>query len=304
MTPARILITGAAGFVGPYVQAACARDYPAAALITGRVEITDRDAVREMVGSARPDVLVHLAGIASVPAARRAPERAFAVNLSGTLNLAHALLEHMPEALFINAGSSECYGGSFRAGAALDEQAPLAPLNTYAASKAAADLALGALAAEAGLHVVRLRSFNHTGPGQSPDYVIPAFAAQIAQILAGRQERVIRVGNLAAERDFLDVRDVAAVFPRIIKRREELAPGAVFNIASGTPRRVGAILETLIAASGGGIRVETDPERVRPVDIPRAMGNAARARAQLGWTPEIPFETTLRDVLESFRASG
>lgn len=302
MTSARILITGASGFVGPYVRAACAQAFPAAVLISGAADISDKAAVLAMLDDASPDVVVHLAGIASVPAARRDPDRAFAVNLTGALNLAYGLLEHHPRALLINAGSSECYGGSFRSGVPLDESAALAPLNTYAASKAAADLALGALAAESRLNVVRLRSFNHTGPGQTPAYVIPAFAAQVADILAGRQEPVIRVGNLTAERDFLDVRDIAAAFACVIAKRETLEPGAIFNLASGTPRRVGDILAALIAASGMAIGVETDPERFRPVDIPHAMGNATKAQNQLGWTPSIPFETTLRDVLASFQA--
>jgi GDP-4-dehydro-6-deoxy-D-mannose reductase len=301
MMPQRILMTGATGFVGPYVWAACAQAFPEAELIRGSADITDRDAVMAMIGEARPEVVIHLAGIASVPAARSDPDRAFAVNLQGTLNLAYALLETRQDALLINAGSSDCYGTSFRAGVPLDESAALAPLNTYAASKAAADLALGALAAESGLKAVRFRSFNHTGPGQSPAYVIPAFAAQIADIMAGKQAPVIRVGNLAAERDFLDVRDIAAAFACVIAKRDRLEPGAVFNLASGTPRRVGDILSTLIAASGIHISVETDPERFRPVDIPRAMGDSRKAQTLLGWASSIPFETTLGDVLASFQ---
>jgi len=301
MRPARILITGATGFVGPYVRAACEHAFADAQIIKGSTDITDRAAVLAMIGDARPDAVIHLAGIASVPIARTDPDRAFAVNLRGTLNLAYALLESQPNALLINAGSSDCYGESFRTGLPLDERAPLAPLNTYAASKAAADLALGALTAEAGLRLVRLRSFNHTGPGQSSAYVIPAFAAQVADILAGGQDPVIKVGNLAAERDFLDVRDVAAAFANAIAKSETLAPGEIFNLASGTPRRIGDILDTLIAASGIAIEVQTDLDLMRPVDIQRTSGDAGKARRLLGWAPSIAFATTLRDVLESFQ---
>ncbi len=301
MTPARILITGASGFVGPYVRAACAQAFTGTDIIAGSADITDRAAVNAMLAEVRPDVVIHLAGIASVPVARSDPDRAFAVNFNGTLNLAYALLESHPTALLINAGSSDCYGDRFRGGVPLDENAGLAPLNTYAASKAAADLALGALAAEAQLRLVRLRSFNHTGPGQSTAYVIPAFAAQVAEIKAGRQPPVINVGNLTAERDFLDVRDIAAAFTCVIKHAEALEPGAVFNLASGTARRVGDILTMLIAASGMHIEVKPDPERMRPVDIPRASGNAGKAQRLLGWAPAIPFETTLSDVLASFQ---
>jgi GDP-4-dehydro-6-deoxy-D-mannose reductase len=300
MTPGRILITGATGFVGPYVQAACTRAFAGADIVKANADITDRAAVNAMIAAVRPDVVIHLAGIASVPMARRDPDRTYAVNFSGTLNIAYALLELHPQALLINAGSSDCYGDSFRAGVPLDENAALAPLNTYAASKAAADLALGALAAESQLRLVRLRSFNHTGPGQSPAFVIPAFAAQIADIRAGKQAPVLHTGNLTAERDFLDVRDIAAAFACVITHAETLEPGAVFNLASGTARRVGDILGMLIAAAGMEIAVRPDPERMRPVDIARASGNAAKARHLLGWAPAIPFATTLSDVLASF----
>ncbi|MHB1303503.1 MAG: GDP-mannose 4,6-dehydratase [Acidiphilium sp.] len=294
---ARILLTGAGGFVGPHVRTACAVQFPEAEIVAGTADVTDISAVRAMVVGARPNAVVHLAGIASVPAARAEPERAFAVNLGGTLAVAHAMLEQAPEALLIFAGSAECYGASFRAGTALDETAALAPLNVYAASKAAADLALGALAAESGLRTVRLRPFNHTGPGQSDAFVIAAFAAQIARIRRGEQPPVIRVGNLDAARDFLDVRDVARAYALAIARADELPPGTILNIASGTARPIGDILERMIATADMEIAVEIDPARLRPVDIPIACGNAAKARDLLGWTPEIDFETTLREVL-------
>lgn len=294
---ARILLTGAGGFVGPHVRAACAVQFPDAEIVAGAADVTDTAAVREMIVATRPDAVVHLAGIASVPAARAEPQRAFAVNLGGTLALARAMLEHVPEAVLVFAGSAECYGASFRGGSALDETAALAPLNVYAASKAASDLALGALAAEAGLRTVRLRPFNHTGPGQSDAFVIAAFAAQIGRIRRGEQAPVIRVGNLDAARDFLDVRDVARAYALAIARADELPPGTILNIASGTARPIGDILERMIATADMEIAVEIDPARLRPVDIPIACGNAAKARDLLGWTPEIDFETTLREVL-------
>lgn len=299
MTPERILITGAAGFVGRHVLAECGAHFPAAECIAGTADVTDATAVDAMVAAARPDAVIHLAGIASVPAARAAPDHAFAVNLGGTLALARAMLDHAPDAVLIHAGSAECYGASFRGGLALDETAPLAPLNTYAASKAAADLALGALVAEAGLRAIRFRPFNHAGPGQSDAFVLAAFASQIARIRRRSQPPVIKVGNLDASRDFLDVRDVVRAYVLAIERAEILSHGAVFNLASGTPRRIGDILARMIGLSGIPITVEIDPERLRPVDIPIAGGNAGAARANLGWTPEIPFEATLLSVLES-----
>lgn len=297
MTPRRILITGAGGFVGGYLQAELAKSWPDAAIIPGDADITDPIAVDAMVRSAAPDAVIHLAGIASVPAARLAPDRAFAVNLGGTLTLARTILAAAPHCLMIHAGSAECYGASFRAGHALDERAPLAPLNIYAASKAAADLALGAMAAESSLRVIRFRPFNHTGPGQSDAFVIPAFAAQITAIAAGTQPPVIKVGNLDAARDFMDVRDVVRAYTLAITHAEQLPPDAVFNLASGTPRRIGDILRTMIDTAGIPITIEIDPERLRPVDIPVAIGDAGAAHRALGWTPAIDLDATLRTML-------
>lgn len=300
MIPSRILITGAGGFAGGYLVAELRRRFPAAVLHTDPFDVTDPDAVAAAVAAAAPDACVHLAAISSVPAARRDAGRAFAVNLGGTLHLAHALLDHVPECRLIHIGSADCYGASFRTGKPLDEAAPLAPLNVYAASKAAADLALGALAAEAGLRAVRFRPFNHTGPGQSADFAIPAFAAQIARIRDGSQEAVIQVGNLDPERDFLDVRDVVRAYALALERFDTLPSGAVFNLASGVPRRIGNILEAMIAASGMAIRVAQDPARLRPVEIPSASGDASAARAALGWQPEIAFEATLAAISTPF----
>lgn len=283
--PTRILVTGAGGFVGGHLLTEISARFPAASVHTDHFDVTDAEAVAAAVAAFRPDACVHLAAIASVPEARRDPARTFAVNLGGTLNLAKAILDHAPECRMVYAGSSETYGGSFRAGIALDETALLEPLNVYAASKAAADLTLGAMAAESGLRVVRFRPFNHTGPGQSEAFVIPAFAAQIARIEAGEQEKVIRVGNLEPERDFLHVADVVLAYALALEKFDDLPNGAVFNLASGTPRRIGDILAAMIARASVPIEVEIDPERLRPVEIMRAAGNADKAYRLLNWNP-------------------
>ncbi len=303
MTPRRILITGSTGFVGGYLRPALTARWPDAVLIAGGADVTDPAGVLRMIEAAQPDVVVHLAGIASVPAARMAPDHALAVNLGGSIAVARAIIATAPTCLMIHVGSAECYGASFRSGTALDETAALAPLNIYAATKSAADLTLGAMAAESGLRLVRFRPFNHTGPGQSDAFVIPAFAAQIKAIVAGTQLPVIKVGNLDAARDFLDVRDVVGAYVLAIARADQLPPDPVFNLASGTPRRIGDMLQTMITATKRPITIEIDPARLRPVDIPIAIGNAGAAQRVLGWQPQIDLTITLHEMLSDTAAS-
>ena len=192
-------------------------------------------------------------------------------------------------------------GSPFAPAARSTKSAPLAPADTYAATKAAADLAIGALAVQ-GLHAVRFRPFNHTGPGQSEDFVVAAFAAQLARIEAGQQPPVVRVGRLDPARDFLDVRDVVAAYVACLARPERLPPGTILNLASGHCRPIRAVLEDLIALAGLRPRIEEDAARLRPTEIPAARGSAAAAASLLGWQPSIPWERTLRDVLDYWRA--
>ncbi len=300
--PSRILITGATGFVGRWLLPALQTAYPAAALLTPAFDITDELACDAALEAACPDAIVHLAAIAAPSDARRDPARAWAVNLHGALALARATLRHAPQATFLFAGSADCYGATFRRGTALDEDAPLAPQSAYAATKAAADLALGAMVPD-GLRLVRARPFNHTGPGQSDAFVVPAFAHQVARIEAhlaqGLQPPELHVGALDPERDLLDVRDVARAYALMLGA--DLAPGTVLNLASGQPRRVGDILDALLARAGVLATIRTDQTRLRPGDIPRTAGDATRARTLLGWAPVIPWEHTVADVLDDWR---
>ncbi len=298
--PRRVLITGASGFVGHHLTPVLRAALPAAELVTAPFEVTDAAAVRAAVIAARPEGCVHLAGIAAIPAAREKPDLAWQVNLHGTLNLARALMAHAPDCRLVHVSSADTYGKSFAAGVALDETAPLAPMNTYGATKAAADLALGAMAAD-GLNVVRVRPFNHTGPGQSEAFVVAAFARQLALIAAGRQAPVMKVGALAPKRDFLDVRDVCAAYARCLTA-PDLPPGSVFNIASGTPRAIGEVLAQLAEIAGVAVEIEVEQARLRAGDIPLACGDAGRARAALGWAPAVAWERTLREVIEDWRA--
>ena len=297
--PGRILVTGAGGFVGRHLMPILATAFPGAALHAAAFDITDAAAVDAAIAAAPPDALVHLAAIAAIADARRDPDRAWRVNLGGTLNLARAVLAHAPGCKMVFSSSADIYGASFRSGRPLTEDALPAPLNAYAATKAAADLALGAMAAADGLRVIRVRAFNHTGPGQSEDFVVPAFARQAARIAAGLQPPVLQVGDLSPMRDFLDVRDVCAAYAACITA--DLPPGTVLNVAGGQPRRVGDVLQDLLDAAGVHAAPQTDAARLRPSDIPLAVGDAGLARRLLGWVPAIPWPQTLADVLADWR---
>lgn len=312
-TDRRIIITGAAGFVGGHLIAElAAAGYPREALhavtlsgatkptevgATHACDLRDARALNRLLVEVQPTGIVHLAAVALPAQARQDPAAAWAVNFDSVRLLSQAILSHVPGCTFVFAGSSESYGDTFnRTDGPVDETLPLRPMTAYAATKAAADVMLGQMRYD-GLNVARFRAFNHTGPGQSQDYVVAAFAHQIAQIAAGRQAPVIHVGNLDAERDFLDVRDVVRAYRLALEVSLDPASDAVFNLASGEPRSIRSILDTLIALAGVAVTVETDLAKLRKNDVPRTWGTATRAAQDLGWMPRVAFDETLRDTL-------
>jgi GDP-4-dehydro-6-deoxy-D-mannose reductase len=308
MPPRRILVTGAGGFVGRHLMPALAQAFPEAILLGAgqngsadiSLDITDINAVTAAFRAHQPDFCIHLAAIAAISAAKSDPALTWQVNFFGALNVGQAILAAAPTCNLLFISSSEVYGESFKPGLALDERAPLAPMNLYAASKAAAEMGLCALAAE-GLRVARLRPFNHTGPGQSEAFVVPAFAGQIARVEAGLAPPEMVVGTLETERDFLDVRDVCRAYIACLQTFDTLPNNQVINIASGLPVKVQRMLDLLLAQSKVAIAVRQDPARLRKAEIMRAAGIADVARQLLNWRPLVPLEATLGWTLQEFR---
>lgn len=307
----RILMTGAFGFVGghlaPACRAAAAAEAERLALrrpgtqgeadgwAVAEAEIYDRDAVADIVARFAPDLVVHLAAQASVGDTRNDPEATWQINFDGAFALASACTRFAPAATFFLVSSGEVYGSSFLAGP-LDETAPLRPANAYARSKAAAEQVVAdVLRPRAQLIVVR--PFNHIGPGQDERFALPSFAAQIARIEAAAQPPCIEVGNLEAERDFLDVADVCEAYVALLRAAPELPARALFNVASGVPHSIRSLLEALRKLSSTPFEIAVDPNRLRASEIPRAVGVSDRLRAQTGWKPSRPIEATLAALL-------
>lgn len=319
----RYFVTGIGGFAGGHLTAALLaaghevaglmreqRSRPALEALAARYprfrlealasgDVADFEAVRTAVAAARPDGIFHLAGIAFAPRAAADPARTLAVNVLGTCNVLTAARREAPASRVVVVGSADVYGAAASAGEPIDEDRPLRPVSTYGLSKAAADMAAFQAWWEAGLAVVRARPFNHTGPGQRGDFVCSDFARQVARIERGEAPPVLHVGNLASARDFADVRDVVRGYVTLMERG---APGAAYNLCSGEAVTVGAIVEMLRAEARVAFAVVEEAARVRHREIPRVVGDAARARA-LGWVPAIPLGRTLRDLLEYWRAA-
>lgn len=314
MSGQRILITGDTGFVGKALvsriralnNVGSGKTIEAVSLIdpaSGQLaDLTDAEATDRAVAAAKPDAIIHLAAIAAPREAHKSPVIAWNVNLTGTFNLAEAVRRHAGSARLVCASTSEVYGLSFnKVAGPIGEDVPLQPTTVYGATKAAADIMLAQMARD-GLNIVRLRPFNHTGVGQQPGYVVPDFARQIALIEAGTQPAKMRVGNLEAQRDFLSIEDVLDAYLTTAIGEDSKA-GGVYNISRGSPIAIRDILDMLLGQTEVDIAVEIDPALSGPSTIPVASGSFERALEDFGWQPKIPFEQTLKDVLNHWRTA-
>ena len=306
-----ILVTGAAGFAGSHVVQTLAgtgsvvawtRATPPPEEIVPlatwqQVDLLDRDAVRAAIQRTKPDAVYHCAGAPNVAHSWRDTVSPLSNNVLGTHILLDALRRAGSRCRVVIPGSATVYAPST---SPLTEESPVAPVNPYALSKLAQEQ-LGMISGrEDGLEVIVTRSFNHTGPRQSAAFAAPNMARQIALIEAAAAEPMIKVGNLDAQRDMTDVRDMARAYAGLM---EKGTPSTIYNVASGVARSMKSILEALVARARVTVRIETDPALLRPSDTPVLLGDASRLHTATGWEPQIPFEQTLDDLLTYWRAT-
>ncbi len=295
----RALITGAGGFVGHHL-----REHLEGAgdevMVTDRstdgLDILDAASLLDLFRRTSPEVVYHLAGASDVGGSWQTPQATFRANAEGTLNVLWAAREAGTERV-LTVGSADVYGKVTAADLPIREDQPLRPVSPYAASKAAADDVAQQAWLGYGQQVVRCRPFNHLGPGQTDRFVAPALAGRVAQNERSGND-VVLVGNLSPERDFTDVRDVVRAYRLMIDRGRS---GEVYNVCSGRAIAVQDLAEQLIALATTPMRLETDPDLERPVDIPVLLGDNSRLRTDTGWEPKIPLATTLRDLLDDRR---
>jgi GDP-4-dehydro-6-deoxy-D-mannose reductase len=313
----RVLVTGLTGFVGSHLA-----DYllergdveihgtlrwrsrlDNISHLKGRVNLVECDlrdagAVRRLMERLRPDRVFHLAAQSYVPTSWSAPGETLTGNVMAQLNLFEAARDLGLATRFQIAGSSEEYGLVHPDEVPIREENPLRPLSPYAVSKVTQDLLAYQYARSYGLHTVRTRGFNHTGPRRGEVFVTSNFARQVAEIEKGLREPVVWVGNLEAVRDFTDVRDMVRAYWLALEHGQ---PGEVYNICSGRAYTIRQILEILLDLAHVKVEVREDPARMRPSDVMVLIGDASRFRTLTGWHPTIPFETTLNDLLDHWR---
>ncbi len=311
----RILLTGASGFVGSHlldelpkriagdVEVALAgrQLYPVHGFRALEVNLADATAVMDAVRNLEPDLVIHLAAQSSVAAAQGQPAETWEVNFCGTLNLGAAISRHAPTCTLLFASTADVYGGAFRDGPASETTLPQ-PISSYSRSKWSAELMLADVL-PASTRLIVVRPTNHIGKGQSSRFAIASFAEQIARIEAGQAPPEIRVGNLQAQRDFIDVRDVVRGYLDLLAGAEGLPMRNLFNIASGVPRSLEWMLDRLRSLSGAETSVVIEPLRLRPSEIPVAAVDASAFRTAVCWRPEIDIEDTLASVLEDKRSA-
>ncbi len=318
----RVLILGVTGFAGGYLAEelvrrgaevwGAARARPGAgfsktveaggsSLPMVSCDITEAKSISSALEESRPDAVVMLAGLAFAPVSFRDPAEAYRVHAVGAVNVMEETVRRDPAIRVLLVTSSEVYGAVEAEQLPVTEETPLRPNSLYAASKAAADLAGRAFALSKGANVVRVRPFNHTGPGQKTEFVCPDFASQVAAIAAGTKPPVMEVGNLSPRRDFSDVRDIVRGYADALEKGRA---GEAYNLCQGKAIGIGSILSDLCRLAGVDPEIRTAEGRKRAAEVPAHWGSAEKARVELGWEPEIPWSQTLADLLAASRPAA
>ena len=261
-------------------------------------DLRDYSSMHRALEISRPDVIFHLAAQSFVPSSWSAPNDTIVTNVSGQTNLFEAIRILKLDPVVQIACSSEQYGLVLPDEVPIRETNPLRPLSPYAVSKVAQDYLGYQYFQSYGLKAVRTRGFNHTGPRRGHVFVTSNFCSQVAAIELGLQEPVIRVGNIEAIRDFTDVRDMVRAYWLAVTKA---TPGEVYNIATGKGISIRAMLDLVLSFSQVEVKVEVDPDRLRPSDVEILIGDSSKFRADTGWEPRIPFDQTVRDLLDYWR---
>jgi GDP-4-dehydro-6-deoxy-D-mannose reductase len=311
----RALITGVAGFVGGHlaetllaqpgweVWGSLIAETDRALAVPGVqaiiADLREPEQARVLVETARPEAVFHLAAQAYVPQAWADPWGTYHTNIRGQLNLLEAISQTKLNARVIVVSSNEVYGLAQPEDLPLRENSPLRPNNPYSVSKLAQDFMGLQYFLDRKMPVIRVRPFNHIGPRQNERFVAPSFAKQIVEIERGLRKPVLRLGNMSAQRDFSDVRDITRAYLLAMEKGE---PGEVYNIGSGKPHSVREMLDIMLAHSAVKITEEIDPAKLRPSDTPLSYADPSKFKRQTGWEPQISFEQTCVDILNDWRA--
>jgi GDP-4-dehydro-6-deoxy-D-mannose reductase len=304
----RILITGGTGFVGSYLvrflKSADAKivvvssEEPKireAGVEYCRVDIRNLDEIQAAFRAAKPNQVFHLAGVSSVARSWDNPRLAFDVNVVGSYNVFETALCLPFSPRILNVSTSQVYAPS---SSPLTETSQLAPDNPYAATKAMAELLMVQYKKCANGGVITARAFNHTGPGQSPDFVLPSFAKQFAEVEAGLCAPLLKVGNINVKRDFTDVRDVVAAYCELLDKG---MAGESYNVCSGRSILLADVVKLLQENCKVRVKIEVEADRVRSSDVPELVGDPRKLQMATGWSHKIPLETTLKDLQDYWR---
>jgi len=311
----RVLITGLTGFAGSHLAellvnlggyAVFGTIFGETKVVTGlpkeqaiKLDLRDKEATLRVVKEVDPEWIFHLAALTSPAQSFADPTGVITNNIEAQINLLEAARKLTGIKKILVVGSAEEYGKVSLSGLPINENVPLKPLNPYAVSKISQDFLGLQYYLSYKLPVVRVRPFNHTGERQPPLFVVPAFAKQIAEIEAGLLEPVVKVGNLEAIRDFTDVKDMVRAYVLAVEKGEE---GEVYNLGSGRGVKIRQVLGELLALAKKPIRVEQDPARLMPVDVPQLVGDSRKFYNLTGWQPQIAFRETLARVLDYWRS--